>query len=33
MHMEVDEELTARLPSIERGPWFRTLAVGFRSDE
>ena len=33
MHMQVDEDLVARLPAIERGPWFRMLAAGFRSDE
>lgn len=28
--MATDPELDAALPAIERGPWFRTLAVGFR---
>ncbi len=29
--MHVDAGLNAQLPHIERGPWFRTLAVGFRA--
>lgn len=28
--MDVDPALNARLPAIERGPWFRTVAAGFR---
>lgn len=28
--MGVDPALDARLPAIERGPWFRTVVVGFR---
>lgn len=28
--MDVPAELDALLPSVERGPWFRTLAVGLR---
>lgn len=28
--MDVDSALDAALPAIERGPWFRTLAAGFR---
>lgn len=28
--LESDSALDAALPAIERGPWFRTLAVGFR---
>lgn len=29
--MRVDAALDAQLPQIERGPWFRTLTVGFRA--
>ena len=29
--MHVDAAFNAQLPQIERGPWFRTLAVGFRA--
>lgn len=28
--MDVDPALDARLPAIERGPWFRTVVTGFR---
>lgn len=28
--MDVDPALDARLPAIERGPWFRTVVAGFR---
>lgn len=28
--MDIDPALDAALPGIERGPWFRTLAAGFR---
>jgi hypothetical protein len=28
--MDIDPGLDTALPAIERGPWFRTLAVGFR---
>ncbi len=30
-HMQTDHEFNAKLPRIERGPWFRTIAVGFRN--
>lgn len=30
-HMGMDDHLQVSLPTIERGPWFRTLAVGFRA--
>jgi len=29
-NMAVDEDLLAALPTIERGPWFRTIGCGFR---
>lgn len=29
--LKTDAELDRELPSIERGPWFRTIAVGFRA--
>ncbi len=28
-HMRIDESLNQRLVSVERGPWFRNIAVGF----
>ncbi len=28
-HMQVDQEFNAELCQVERGPWFRTIAVGF----
>lgn len=28
--LDVDLALDTRLPAIERGPWFRTVAAGFR---
>ncbi len=30
-HMHIDAEFNAQLPQVERGPWFRTLAVGFQT--
>lgn len=30
-HLSTDHEFSARLPQIERSPWFRTIAVGFRN--
>jgi hypothetical protein len=29
-YMQMDRSFNAELPQVERGPWFRTLAVGFR---
>jgi S-adenosylmethionine-diacylglycerol 3-amino-3-carboxypropyl transferase len=29
-HMQTDHAFNVELPQVERGPWFRTLAAGFR---
>jgi hypothetical protein len=29
--MQMDHEFNAELRQVERGPWFRTIAVGFRN--
>lgn len=29
--MQLDQQFNAELPQVERGPWFRTLAVGFHN--
>jgi hypothetical protein len=30
-YLFMDQAFNARLPQIERGPWFRTIAAGFRN--